>query len=203
MTAASKLTLSVEEQQLVNNPGWILTKRTIIDKVTMLFGLISEEQKRIITGEANGLLAELPASTPKISKGENYLGLPYVMLDYPRCFEQDNIFAIRTMFWWGNFFSLTLLVSGSFKKIFEQQIIKNLKNWNVETYLCISESPWHHHFEIDNYLPTNMMNSEALKARIDKQDFLKLALRLPLHQWNDAELILNKYYKEMIELLKD
>ena len=52
-------------------------------------------------------------STPKIAKGENYLQLPYVLLDYPRCFDKENIFAIRTMFWWGNFFSITLHLSGS------------------------------------------------------------------------------------------
>ncbi len=34
------------------------------------------------------------------------------MLDYPRAFGRDSIFACRTFFWWGRFFSLTLHLAG-------------------------------------------------------------------------------------------
>ena len=34
----------------------------------------------------------------------------------PAVFSKENIFAIRTMFWWGNFFSISLHVSGKYFK---------------------------------------------------------------------------------------
>ena len=52
-------------------------------------------------------------SSPKITRGENYQLLPYVILDYPRCFQKEQVFAIRTMFWWGKGISITLHVSGN------------------------------------------------------------------------------------------
>ena len=58
----------------------------------------------------------IKTSTPKISKGENYKDLPYVMLDYPRCFQKEKTIAIRTFFWWGNFFSINLQLSGEYKE---------------------------------------------------------------------------------------
>ena len=73
MNPSSKLMLSDEEQQLVNNPGWILTKRIIIDKINRLFGFLCENQQAIIEKEKNWLPAAVVHSTPKIAKGENYL----------------------------------------------------------------------------------------------------------------------------------
>ena len=123
MNSFSKILLSADELQLVNNTDWILTKRKIMHKVTGLLGDISEHQKLMVENESNWLPGEVVQSTPKIAKGENYLQLPYMLLDYPRCFNDGNIFAVRTMFWWGNFFSITLHLSGTYKKTFQQKLI--------------------------------------------------------------------------------
>ena len=47
------------------------------------------------------------------------------MLDYPALFKKDEIFALRTMFWWGNFMSITLLLSGGYKETFATVIEEN------------------------------------------------------------------------------
>ena len=67
-------------------------------------------------------------SSPKISKGENYKGLPWLVLDYPRYFNKEDIFAIRTLFWWGNFFSITLHISGKYKMRYEKKIIDSFES---------------------------------------------------------------------------
>src|SRR5580700_4684754 len=101
----AKIRLSVEELELVENAEWILTKNRIIDKVQNLFGILAVKMKTEL--ETISLPDEPLQTNPKISKGENYNGLPYVILDYPRLFSKENVFAIRTMFWWGNYFSVT------------------------------------------------------------------------------------------------
>ena len=52
------------------------------------------------------------AYSGKISRGENYRGLPYLILDYPAYFSQKDIFAFRTMFWWGHFFQCRTTSTG-------------------------------------------------------------------------------------------
>jgi hypothetical protein len=115
----AKIQFSQEELELVENAGLILTKNTIIRKIHELFGLISEQMKSEL--QIASLPEEIKQTSPKISKGENYKGLPYVVLDYPRLFTRENIFAVRTLFWWGHYFSVTLQLKKTF--LFLQRMI--------------------------------------------------------------------------------
>ena len=203
MNKFSKLMLSDEEQQLVNNSHWILTKRIILDKVHQLFGDVAGQQKIIIQHEKDWLPAAVLLSEAKISKGENYLQLPFLMLDYPRCFDGDNIFAVRTMFWWGNFFSITIHLSGSYKLMYQENLVINFDKLKQGVfYLCINESQWHHHFEDDNYISVNNLTQKEIVTIIRQKQFIKLAVKFPLHQWNEIPALLEKKYTEIIEMLK-
>ncbi len=75
--------LSKDELELVTNAELILTKNRIIQKVYELFGELSIAYREL----SKDLDEDLLHIPPKISKGENYLGLPWVMLDYPRNFH--------------------------------------------------------------------------------------------------------------------
>ena len=202
MNDVSKLMLSDDEQQLVCNTAWILTKRKIIDKVNGLLGEISEQQKQIIEKEKNWLPAAVTQSTPKIARGENYLQLPYLLLDYPRCFDGDNIFAVRTMFWWGNFFSITLHLSGNYKPTFQQKIIENIKSVKQDIFICINENQWQHHFEADNYAAVNKLSKDELECIALEKQFIKLAIKFPLHHRDAIPTMLNESFVEIINLLK-
>ena len=94
--------------ELVQNSEWILAKHSIIKKVYGMFGDLNE----LINAEPESFNYLFPEKNKnqngKISKGENYRHLPYVILDYPAFFDKENIFTVRTIFWWGNFFSVTL-----------------------------------------------------------------------------------------------
>jgi hypothetical protein len=203
MTEASKLTLSDGEMQLATNTEWILTKRKIIDKANLLFGEVAVAMQDIIAAEGDQLPAAVNASTPKIAKGENYLLLPYVLLDYPRCFDKENIFAIRTMFWWGNFFSCTLHLSGSYKTMFKQGLLKNSHalqqgNW----YICTGNNEWEHHFEVSNYVAANTLTEEEINTTLSQQHFIKVAAKFSLHQWNEMDVLLQKTFSDVLHLLK-
>ena len=203
MNDISKLTLSEEEQQLVNNPDWILTKRIIIDKVYRLFGNLADTIKATVEKESTWLPLEVMQSTAKISKGENYLQLPYVLLDYPRCFDTENVFAVRTMFWWGNFFSMTILLSGKYKNIFAETICNNkdvlLQN---DFYICINENEWQHHFEVNNYHTVKQLTKKELEQIIGQKQFVKLAVKFSLEQWNDMPELLERSFTEITALIK-
>lgn len=99
----AKIRLSAPEMELVKDAGWILTKNGILEKVSHLLGSI-QQSYQLQLQQVSSLPPEILASAPKISRGENYKGLPWLVLDYPRCFGQQDVFAMRTMFWWGPFF---------------------------------------------------------------------------------------------------
>src|SRR5437868_2887523 len=118
----AKIHLSSNEMELVTNAEWILTKNGIMDKARWLLESLQVQMKDYL-GNQPGIADTTVYGTPKISRGENYQGLPYLVLDYPRVFNKSNILAIRTMFWWGNFFSTTLHLAGHYKELSERKIL--------------------------------------------------------------------------------
>jgi hypothetical protein len=197
----TKLRLSAEEMDLVNDTKWILTKHRIVKKVYELFGEINDMMKNEVARREYLFPESLNSQAGKISKGENYQMLPYVILDYPSFFVKDNIFAVRTMFWWGNFFSITLHLSGYHKA----KLISNPFNFSFlkknNFFICAGEDEWEHHFEEANYaLATTITDAEY--NEIMKQGFFKVAKKLPLTQWDNAGDFIMKSFGEILELLQ-
>lgn len=204
MKNQTKIQLSTYEMELVSNAELLLTKNAIMEKVKQVLENIQYAQQHFLnTGRIN-LPSEILRPLPKISKGENYKGLPYFVLDHPRYFDKENKLAIRTMFWWGNFFSITLHLSGIYKKKLEKKIIDSrnilIKN---DFYVCIHSKEWEHHFEIDNYISAGKMNKPDFENLVRESSFLKLAKKISLEKWKDAEKILLSDYKQIIKLLID
>ena len=185
--------LTAYEMQLVTDAQILITKNTIIRKVYGLFGKLSEEYRE----EVNCKIAGQNLISPKISRGENYLGLPYVILDYPRQFAKDDVFAIRSFFWWGNFFSITLHLSGSYLKQYSATIESAIKNRLFqEWHIAVGDSQWEHHFEINNYMPLEDENYEPAQL-----PFLKLATKIPLEKWDDVNTFFTENFKLLLNIL--
>jgi hypothetical protein len=204
MNTGTKITLSAKELDLVCNIDWILTKHTIIDKVYTLFGTEAIKMQQVVMEELPSLAAIINLRNPKIAKGENYEKLPYVMLDYPRCFEKENTLAIRTMFWWGNFFSIHLQLEGIYKEAAAQKLYKKFELLKEREYaICIADDRWQHHFMDDNYLALKNCSKEKFLSIITEKSFIKIAKTLPLQQWNNAAIFIEESFLELTELLKD
>lgn len=183
MAHGAKINLSAEELQLLSNPDWILTKRRVMYKLADLLGEAAVQLQQVAA--ANPWLP--PMGNTKLNRGENYLGLPYLMLDGPALFSKEGNLAIRTFCWWGHFFSVTLHVSGQYKQHYEYQLITQLqKKSHTSFWLCINTEEWHHHFEPDNYQSLLHMNTASITQTIQQKDFVKIAAQLPLQRWEDA-----------------
>ncbi len=203
MVPDTKIALSAKELELVCDTGWILTKHTIIQKVYQLFGDVLPQLETILLAQKELLPVEIFINAPKISKGENYRQLPYVMLDYPRYFGKDGTLAIRTFFWWGNFFSVSLQVSGCF---YEKAVALLEAKWEWlqqnDYWVCVHNEPWQHHFEEDNFVPVQSLKEETYREILHGRPFIKIAKKIPLQQWEETPLFIAGTFEEMAELLK-
>ena len=198
----AKIHLSKQEMQLVTDADWILTKNGIIKKVQCMFGNIEQEMTAVLKEHAERLPAAIITIHSKISKGENYEGLPYLILDCPRYFKGENIFAIRTMFWWGNFFSITLHLSGTYKSQFENKLIESFDGLKKEKlFFCHNANQWEHHFGKTNYTPVSKLSVNRFKQLIAKNSFIKLAQKIPLKKWDKADKILLAHFEKIIKIL--
>lgn len=201
MGSATKITLSAKELSLVTDPSWILTKQDIIEKVYRLLAPGIEVIKSELENKAIELPAAVKASVPKIYRGENYRQLPYVMLDFPRYFNGGEVFALRTMFWWGHFFSITLHLAGTTLDAYRKNIMEHLEKSKTDLFICVNEDQWEHHFETGNYKAVRHLTATETATIIQRQQFLKLALKYDLHQWNQMDVLLQDGYRQILGLL--
>lgn len=194
-----KIQFSPAETDLMNNSEIILTKNIVLQKIQKLLAQIATTEMEYVYQQS---ISHLPyfVIQPKISKGENYGGLPYLILDYPRVFEKENIMAIRQMFWWGNAFSITLHLSGRYKKELLPLIIKSYDYFSEHGYFIYkSEDQWAHSIEQSNYTPVKDVNLEEFKKACQKFNHLKLATSWPLKDVNVMTEPLVEEWKRLIE----
>lgn len=195
----AKVTLSPKELELVNNSDWILTKNTVIGKVYTLFGQLSEVYGKELAQHTHLAQENINLRSAKIAKGEQYQGLPWVMLDHPRHFTNTETFAVRSFFWWGNFCSITLQLSGKFLGQYRENIekyfaVNDTNGWFVSAGL----DAWKHDFSEENYQPLQRDRIQSFGDR----SFLKLAKKIPLTDWNLLTEFYENNYREILSMLR-
>ena len=202
MTEETKIDLSANELELVCNTEWILTKHLIIDKVYRLFGNLALNMQEHIRQNAAILQREASEGNPKISRGENYKGLPYVVLDYPRLFTSEHVFAIRTHFWWGNYFSVTLHLKGQFQQTYYDKLSANFEALAESGHLiCLATDEWEHELREPYFTNLRSMGFEKYQQALVSMPFLKIAKPFPLYEWSSMVDLLREEQRTMTNLL--
>jgi hypothetical protein len=123
------------------------------------------------------------------------------MMDYPRAFSKHDVFAIRSFFWWGNYFSITLQLSGKYFLNFKNNIHQNLPSLRSSGFFigANDEDAWQHHFETDNYKPLHQTDIDAIL----QQPFIKVATKMPLNEWNSSPKFFTENYARLLGLLEE
>jgi len=188
----SKIHLSPAEIELMQNAEIILTKNSVLEKIKSLLGNVQKNQMLFI--QERNLQNTIFKVSPKISKGENYLGLPYLILDYPRQFSEQDFFFIRTMFWWGNFFSCTLHLAKDSKKFFKERI-KQSKLMLGDHYISINDDAWVHHLKESDYRKIDLLTQSQFDQACEKFGHIKIAGQHSLDEWEKMPLQLFENWK--------
>jgi hypothetical protein len=129
------------------------------------------------------------------------MGLPYVILDFPRLSDPDEFVFIRIMFWWGHFFSSTLQVGGNRKEgVCKHAASKLDLLQSSDYYLCVNSDPWAHHFEATNYSKLSEMDKEIFLENASRSDYIKIAAKWPLSEWHFAADELFESWKFLLQI---
>ncbi|MEN9299459.1 MAG: hypothetical protein RLZZ429_1772 [Bacteroidota bacterium] len=196
----ANLRLSSEERQLLLDEGFILTKRSILAKTEKLFGDLSEVfRQQVLAQKMNN--ADFMQLTPKLARGENYNGLPWVMMDYPRLFTKTDICAIRCFFWWGHYCSITLHLSGHYQERYQTRLFDFLKDDKESEWMfSVAKDPWQHMISHENYHPGDQVDHflEAWRS----SPYLKIAKKIPLTQWDQLDDFFTDNYAVLLSLLR-
>ena len=183
--------LTSSELQTIYNTKFFEVKASATKKIERLLAEVRDEIKRTIKKEKIIFPKEIDVENGKIFRGENYIGLPYLVLDYPKHFSKESVLAFRTMFWWGNFFSCTLHVS----PVPKTANYKNLTGKKI--HICVNDNPWQYHYKKDNYVLIDTLSEQKFKSILKKNNFMKLSRKIPL---KDHKKI-NSFARESFDIL--
>ncbi len=147
-------------------------------------GLLSEQlQKDLFQAPF-----ELIAAGPKISRGETFKGLPYVMLDYPRFFKKEESCALRTFFWWGNFISVTLHLKGVYQIELADRLIQHSELLADSDFrICMSGDEWEHDLYSEQYHSLQGNEVSLSAAKLKEAPFVKISSAIMLEQWDQIQ----------------
>lgn len=174
---------------MLQNREFLPLKQQAIEKIIGLMSVLREHLDEVWTNEGKHWPIPCKKDDVKISRGENYRQLPYVILDYPRKFARDDVFAFRSMFWWGYFFSYTLHLQGDSFENYRTTLAKKLpanQQWFQDTYLCVGDTPWQYHYEPSNYQQIKDLDTEAIRQIVLDHDFFKISAWLPISATPEA-----------------
>jgi len=203
----AKVQLSKEEMALVSDPSWILTKNSIMERAVQLMAELSQRYdaelaglRRIMESESAGYIPPANWDRPKISRGENYQGLPYVVLDQPRLFGKEHILAIRTMFWWGHYFMVTLHLKGWMQEMFQWRLSEMAPELAAAGFhIATSGDEWRHELEGDNY---RLLQTDSIDAGSEERyPFIKLSAKCSLDRWNEGPEVLFGLFQTLVRAL--
>ena len=176
--------LNEKELKYLMDTEFISTKRRIIAKAELLLKSCSKLIDQELRSGNYRIKSNYLINPPKISKGENYKGLPYIVLDNPRNYTSGNVLAYRIVIWWGNTISFSLHLEGRHAQPAVNSIVRKLSNHTQkDLYYCLGNTPWEHHFENTNYQELHKLKPESILKHFGKFQFLKVAKKATLKEW--------------------
>lgn len=188
---------------LMSDAGLLLQKKRLLNKLTGRLAAIEASLRQILTNHEATLPAGTLQKAGKISKGENYRDLPYLVLDYPRLFTKDDILNVRLLFWWGHYFSMSLHLAGNTWQAKKQQVCRQATLLPIGDYFIQTDgSPWENDvaaacfFRVSDKLP-------AQQQAVLEAPFVKFVTTLPLREAASLESFSIKTFKNFMAILKN
>lgn len=197
----ANLEFTHDEYNLLLDAKVFIHKSNITEKIFRCFGSLNLKIDLLKKDAAHTLPPVVALSGGKISRGENYESQPFVILDNPRVFDRHHVFAMRTLFLWGNFFTCTIHLSGKYLDGFRGKMQSYiLQHGSNGYYICTGSDPWQHHLREDNYTPAHRVSQDSviLKA-MEEKSFLKITLRIPLENYLNLEKEAVSFYSEFLK----
>jgi hypothetical protein len=103
------------------------------------------------------------------------------------------------MFWWGNFFSITLHLSGNNKTSVEKKIIANVRPLAESGfYIYQGDDQWEHDLDPKSYKRLASPGMDELNETAPANDFLKLAIKFPIDSLEAIEEKLVRNYELLV-----
>ncbi|HOS49302.1 MAG TPA: hypothetical protein PLG57_11725 [Bacteroidia bacterium] len=120
-------------------------------------------------------------SAAKTTRGNNFLGYPWTIIDFPRKFESEGFMALRILCLRGHCFSITLHLSGETFKYYADRILSRKDEIPSNYFISTNADEWMHIIDEKNY--RNMNNPDIdFEKELETTSYLKIAHKIPFEE---------------------
>lgn len=190
-----------DETQFMFDAQLFERKRRVNQKIFELFEIIRLRLKDSSLHKQFPFPEGTDYHTGKISQGENYLGYPWVMLDFPRGFNKNAIFAFRTMFWYGHYFSAHIVIAGDGLSGVLSNVAEKLRQTPDAVQFSCYEDAWCHDINKSTYNQANQLSPEAIKLHAARHGYIKLSIKTTETDTENLATAVVAHYETMLQLL--
>jgi hypothetical protein len=193
----SKLEFSPQQLSLLTDTHVWNERRRLAEQIGEWMGDMLLQLKQSHQGVFEKVVP-MTALNGKITKGDNYNGFPYLLLDYPNYFAKDEIVSVRNLIWFGNDFHCTFHLRG---KLIHNVMHQLSRITSDEVFICTAPEEWIHHIEAQHWTTVNKLSS-SLREQIETQGWLKLGVKLEIDKpetWTNA---LVEAYATWVQLIE-
>lgn len=182
--------LTKPELNFAKSTVYPVTKQKIMQKAGVLF----QELGKNLGQHLNDLMPE-KSTTYKITRGENYKMMPYVVLDYPQLSGEQFPVVCRTLFWWGHYFSCSLLIR---KDLIDINATASALMGFKKCKIWIGTNLWEHDLKSGEYAKVSNMSHAQIVSMLENQPYVKLSTKIPLSKFEFVPTKATEIYSEWL-----
>lgn len=172
--------LSDKELRLVCDREFFRAKAVITEKIKAM--LIELRQR--LAAELDPARYVAPEGVDwtvgQLVKGEHLDDFPYLYLDLPKFFSNEDKFAYRTLFWWGHHVVCALILEGRHLDRYTQRLLARYGSLaDRGLYLSMTPTPWEWRRAPEVLIELTASNEAAVADALGERRFVKLQRFIP------------------------
>ncbi len=111
--------LNDRQKAFITEKQNFILKGEVDTGINQLLYSFQEELSSLLETNQYQLPSKIGKAPFKVSRGNNHKGFPFQVIDYPSSLGQTNVYSFRSVIWYANFFSFSLLLKGEPKLKYE------------------------------------------------------------------------------------
>ncbi|MBO3696859.1 hypothetical protein [Roseivirga sp. E12] len=185
--------LTERQKDFITDSEGFIIKNEVDTQVNRLLYSFHESLSSLIEEKPFHLPAKLGKTPFKVSKGNNHKGFPFQVIDFPASLGQTDAYSFRSVIWYGNFFSFSLLLKGEPKTIYESYLSRLTSKGYTMTW---ADNIWETEISIINSIDINVSSLEKARGIYQSNEALKIFKSYNLNQIDDFERLGVECFKD-------
>lgn len=180
---------SSHEMEMLTHVEVFLQKPGLMKKAERYLTALGEEMIHELAQSKILFPPDTKLEKVQLTRGENHKGFPYLSLDIPQKFSKTEMFAYRTLFWWGHYLGFSLILKGEDLPRYTKNLLNEKEDPRLsDVYLAAAPTPWEWSATDKNFKKICETSGEELQKVIEAVEYIKLVRFHPMNDKSFASL---------------